>query len=116
MILPSGIISPATAITPKLDFDSKKVAEEIEKTEWQKGFTNLAQVFTKADEMSMVSGRKSAHTNIIVISDGKPSFEFTLKQEVQRVQAKGVNVVMVETNQHLGKKEDSFVRSLASKP
>lgn len=117
MVLPDGIVSPAMPITKTLSFNTKEVAAEIEKTEWQKGFTNMAQLFTKADEMFFSGGgRKKAHSNIIVISDGKPSFIFSLKQEVERIKSKGTNIVMVETNGNLQKTEDSLMRSLASSP
>jgi uncharacterized protein YegL len=117
MVLPDGVISPAMPITKTLSFNVKEVAAEIEKTEWQKGFTNMAQLFTKADEMFFSGGgRKKAHSNIIAITDGKPSFIFSLKQEVERIKAKGTNIVMVETNKNLHNTEESLMRSLASSP
>jgi len=92
-VLKGDIISPATAIS-QLSFETEKVAEAIEKTVWQKGFTNLAQVFPKADEMSQL-GRKHAPTTILVLTDGKPSFEYSLMQEVNNIKAKGVKIFLI---------------------
>lgn len=117
MVQPDGIVSPAIAITKKLSFNAKEVAEEIDKVKWEKGFTNMAQAFTKADEMFFSGGgRKTAHSNMIVITDGMPSFIFSLKQEVSRIKSKGTNIVMVETNGNLHNTEESLMRSLASSP
>jgi len=113
-ILKDNIISPATAIA-QLTLDSGKVAKAIEATEWQKGFTNLAQVFAKADEMSQL-GRKHAPTTILVLTDGKPSFEYSLAQEVENIKAKGVKIIMIELNPTLTGPDKSLIRHLASSP
>merc|ERR1719265_2372542 len=114
-ILKDGIISPAKDIAG-LDFDIKKVAGIIEKSEWQYGFTNMAQVFSKAEEMSMNGGRKKKPTTILVITDGKPSFVYSLEQEVEKIKAKGVKIIMVELNPTLSNPEKSIIKYLASTP
>jgi len=113
-VLKDNIISPAEAIA-QLTLDSSKVADAIKATEWQKGFTNLAQVFTKADEMSQL-GRKHAPTTILVLTDGKPSFEYSLMQEVNNIKAKGVKIIMIELNPTLTSADKSLVMKLASDP
>merc|ERR1719217_471254 len=113
-ILENDVISPALAVE-QLTFDIDKVATAIEATTWQRGFTNMAQVFPKADAMSML-GRKKAPTTILIITDGKPSFVYTLKQEADKIKAMGKKIIIIELNPTLNKIEDSVVKSLVSEP
>merc|ERR1719420_1325458 len=75
----------------------KKVIGDIEKLVWEKGFTNLAQVFAVADSMFM-SGRKKAYSQIVMISDGKPSFKFSTMNEAKKIRSKGVNLFFINVN------------------
>jgi hypothetical protein len=113
-VLENDIISPALAVE-QLTFDPEKVAKAIEGTTWQRGFTNMAQVFPKADAMSML-GRKKAPTTILIITDGKPSFVYSLKQEADKMKAMGKKIIIIELNPTLNKIEDSMVKSLVSEP
>lgn len=108
------IISPSIPIE-QLTFDIDKVAGAIEKTVWQKGFTNMAQVFAKAEQMSMM-GRKQAPTTILILTDGKPSFIYSLKQEAKKVRDAGKKIIIVETNPTLNTPDKSLVKELVSEP
>jgi len=114
-ILKGGIISSAIDVQG-LTFDVEKAATAIEGSEWKYGFTNMAQVFAAADTMSMNGGRKKKPTTILVISDGKPSFVYSLAQEADRIKAKGVRIIMVELNPTLSHPDKSIIKHLASKP
>jgi hypothetical protein len=114
-ILKNDIISPAIGVE-QLTFDIEKAAKTIEGTEWKYGFTNMAQVFAKAEEMSMNGGRKKKPSTILVLTDGKPSFVYSLAQEVDKIKAKGVKIIMVELNPTLSNPDKSIIRHLASTP
>ena len=58
--------------------------------EQKKGFTNMAQVFALAETMYTSSGRKGAQSALLVITDGKPSFQFQTNDIVQQLDDKGV--------------------------
>lgn len=99
-------------LTAELD----KVKGKIEATTWEKGFTNLAQVFTEADEMTM-RGRKKAYTQLVIISDGKPSFLFSTKNEAQKLKSKGVNVFFVNINSSPNKNDVEYLhKEIVSQP
>lgn len=115
MILKDRTISAAKLIQG-LDSDTEKVAEQIEKTVWEKGFTNLAQAFATAETISMNTGRSDVPTTMMVISDGKPSFKFETWQKAKEAKAKGMRIVMVILNDSLGKEDRKFMKELASGP
>merc|ERR1719387_1466192 len=76
----------------------------------------MAQVFAKAEAMGMNGGRKKKPTTILVISDGKPSFVYSLGQEADRIKAKGTRIIMVELNPTLSHPDKSIIKHLASEP
>merc|ERR1719324_906585 len=95
------LVSGAKKIA-SLNGDLKKVEEKIKATVWEKGFTNLAQVFAMADTMFM-SGRKKSYSQLIIISDGKPSFKFSTMNEAKKLRDKNVNIFFINAGP---KKED----------
>jgi hypothetical protein len=114
-LLKDDIISPALDIA-QLSFDIEKVAKTIEGSEWQYGFTNMAQVFPMAEQMSMNGGRKKKPSTILIFTDGKPSFVYSLEQEVNKVKEKGVRVIIVELNPTLSHPDKSIIKFLATAP
>ena len=56
----------------------------------KKGFTNMAQAFALAETMYTAAGRKCAQSALLVITDGKPSFQFQTNELVQQLDDKGV--------------------------
>lgn len=96
--------------------DKKKVISKIEATQWEKGFTNLAQVFATAEAMQM-NGRKKAYTQIVIISDGKPSFKFSTKNEAQKLKDKGVNIFFININAAPNPKDETYLKNeIVSQP
>merc|ERR1719262_724055 len=72
---PDGTITQAINVID-LTTDVAAVKSAIEPLTWQKGFTNLAQAFALADKMLTEGGRQSAQSAVLVLWDGKPSFQF----------------------------------------
>lgn len=94
----------------------KEVSQKVMATQWEKGFTNLAQVFAAAETMQM-SGRKKAYTQLVIISDGKPSFKFSTKNEAQKLKDKGVNIFFININSSPNPKDVEYVKSeIVSQP
>lgn len=96
--------------------DFKKVTGKIDATTWEKGFTNLAQVFATAETMQM-NGRKKAYTQVVIMSDGKPSFKFSTKNEAQKLKDKGVNIFFININSGPNPKDEKFLKKeIVSQP
>jgi len=111
----SGIVGPADIIKP-VDPENEKTVEAIEKLEWRKGFTNMAQAFTAAETAFLNGGRQHAQSILVVISDGKPSFNFQTANEVAKARRKGVKVVMVVVKEFLKDEQKELMKSWSSVP
>merc|ERR1719453_2852798 len=71
----------------------------------KKGFTNMAQAFALAETMYTSSGRKGAQSALLIITDGKPSFQFQTNELVEQLDDKGVQrffVVVTEDEKAVG--------------
>jgi hypothetical protein len=90
IIMPDGVtVSPAMNVhTISADLNSVKGA--VEGMVQKKGFTNMAQAFALAETMYTAAGRKGAQSALLVITDGKPSFQFQTNELVQQLDDKGV--------------------------
>merc|ERR1719386_70119 len=80
----------------------------------KKGFTNMAQAFALAETMYTAAGRKGSQSALLVISDGKPSFQFQTNELVQQLDDKGVQrfFVVVSDNE----KSVDLMKNYASAP
>jgi len=86
-------IKPAINLQP-LTFDLEEVGTKIKETEWQRGFTNMAQAFTTADTILGQGGRAEAQSAVMVISDGKFSFKYQTAEKAQELKDKNVQIYM----------------------
>jgi hypothetical protein len=59
-----------------LTSDIEAVKDAILGTQWQRGFTNMAQAFTLAGTMLQQGGRGEAQSAVLVLTDGKYSMAF----------------------------------------
>jgi hypothetical protein len=90
IIMPDGVtVSPAMNVQPLVN-DLDTVKTQIEGMEQKKGFTNMAQAFALAETMYTSSGRKNSQSALLVITDGKPSFQFQTNELVEQLDDKGV--------------------------
>merc|ERR1719454_1768415 len=90
IIMPDGVtVSPAMNVhTISADLNSVKGA--MEGMVQKKGFTNMAQAFALAETMYTAAGRKGSQSALLVITDGKPSFQFQTNELVTQLDDKGV--------------------------
>merc|ERR1719440_1463945 len=73
-----------------LNSDLSLAKAAIENSAQKKGFTNMAQAFALAETMYTAAGRKNSQSALLVITDGKPSFQFQTNELVQQLDDKGV--------------------------
>lgn len=114
IIMEDGVtVSPAMNVHT-LTHDLSSVKTAIEGMVQKKGFTNMAQAFALAETMYTAAGRKGAQPALLVITDGKPSFQFQTQELVEQLDDKGVQrfFVVVSTNQ----KSVELMKTYASAP
>jgi hypothetical protein len=90
IIMEDGVtVSPAMNVHA-LTANMGDVKGAIEGMVQKKGFTNMAQAFALAETMYTSAGRKDAQSALLVITDGKPSFQFQTNELVEQLDDKGV--------------------------
>merc|ERR1719235_35385 len=97
-----------------LTSDLGAIKGAIEGMVQKKGFTNMAQAFALAETMYTSAGRKGAQPALLVITDGKPSFQFQTNELVEQLDDKGVQrffVVVTESD-----KSVDLMKKWASSP
>jgi len=114
IIMEDGVtVSPAMNVHA-LTADLAAIKSSIEGMVQKKGFTNMAQAFALAETMYTSAGRKSAQSALLVITDGKPSFQFQTNELVEQLDDKGVQrffVVVSDNN-----KDVNLMKKWASAP
>merc|ERR1719198_1330000 len=114
IIMPDGVtVSPAMNVH-SLSADLGSVKSAVEGMVQKKGFTNMAQAFALAETMYTAAGRKGSQSALLVITDGKPSFQFQTKELVTQLDDKGVQrfFVVVSDNE----KSVDTIKAYASAP
>lgn len=97
-VMADGSVAPALTVQG-LTGDMALVKEKIEALEWQKGFTNMAQAFLLADTLLSAGGRPEAQSAVLVISDGKYSFQFQTAQQVEKMKDAGIYIFMAPVSE-----------------
>jgi len=91
------IVSPAIN-KQSLTADMVKVNAAVDALPFKKGFTNMAQAFSMAEDMFIKGSRKSAQQSVMLITDGKPSFAFMTNELVEQLDDKGIMRYFVVVN------------------
>jgi len=107
-------IADALEILP-LTNDMAEVKKKIEALTFQKGFTNMAQAFGKAEKMFMLRGRRDAMSAVMTLTDGKPSFLFQTHEKVQQLKDKHVQLFFAPVVEFKGD-EFKLMKKWASQP
>ena len=114
IIMEDGVtVSPAMNVQP-LTTDMSTVKTAVEGMVQKKGFTNMAQAFALAETMYTSTGRKGAQSAILVITDGKPSFQFQTNELVEQLDDKGVARFFVVVGE--SEKDLNLMKKWASAP
>merc|ERR550514_322801 len=112
--LETNIISDANVITDNLEGDMESVTGKIEEMIIHKGFTNMAQAFTKSKDV-LTYARKKAQSTVLILSDGRPSFKFQTGFAMKALRKSArLMIVQVQAN----RKQDiaELLKSYASEP
>jgi hypothetical protein len=91
------IVSPAIN-KQSLTSDMTKVNKAVDDLPFKKGFTNMAQAFSMAEDMFIKGSRKSAQQSVMLITDGKPSFAFMTNEMVEQLDDKNIMRYFVVVN------------------
>jgi len=117
IILEDGkTVSPARNLQ-KLTSDLSAVENAVSNAPFKKGFTNMAQAFSMAEDMFIKGARKSAQQSVMLITDGKPSFAFMTNEMVEQLDDKGIMRYFVCVNEQ-GPNSDAMkqMKMWASQP
>jgi len=106
-------VSPAMNVHT-ISSDLTSVKNSLEGMVQKKGFTNMAQAFALAETVYTSSGRKGSQSALLIITDGKPSFQFQTNELVQQLDDKGVQRFFVVVTED--KKAVDVMKTYASAP
>jgi len=114
-ILEDGSIAKAEIVHPLSPVDNAALDAAIDKMTWQRGFSNFAQAFSAANVAFLNGGRKRAHSMMLIVTDGKPSFHFQTEQAIKKLKGSGVQVVVNQIS--LTEGQDAVVmKEMATQP
>lgn len=109
-------VSPARSIHG-LTFEHADVLESVKSMKWKKGFTNMAQAFSLAEDMLIKRSRRDAQHSVLVITDGKPSFAFMTQEMVEQLDDKAImRYFFVVSGDGPESDTMSLIKSWASQP
>ena len=98
-----------------LTSDMDKVKMAVESMSFLKGFTNMAQAFTKAEKLFLLDGRKMAQSAVLTLTDGKPSFLFQTAEKVMQLKDKHTKLFFAPVTEFKGE-ELKLMQQWASRP
>jgi hypothetical protein len=112
--LETNIVSDAKVITDNLEGDMESVAKKIEGMIIHKGFTNMAQAFTKSKDV-LTYARKDAQSTVLIISDGRPSFKFQTGFAVKSIR-KSARLMIVQVQANRKQEIAELLKGYVSEP
>lgn len=117
VIMPDGkSVSPAIIRQP-LTFDMAAVKTAVADLPFKKGFTNMAQAFASAETAFTQGSRRGSQSAVLVVSDGKPSFNFMTSQMVEQLDDKAVTrYFLVVSEESMDSDAMKVIKSWASQP
>jgi hypothetical protein len=117
VIMPDGkTVSPAILSTP-LTFDMTHVMDTVKNLPFKKGFTNMAQAFATAETAFIQGSRRGSHSAVMVITDGKPSFNFMTTEMVEQLDDKAITRYFFLINEEdLSSASNKLMKAWASQP
>jgi hypothetical protein len=117
VIMPDGkSVSPAILSQP-LTTDMSKIEETVKALPFKKGFTNMAQAFSSAETAFIQGSRRGSQSAVMVVTDGKPSFNFMTNEMVEQLEDKGIQRYFLLINsEDLSSASNRLMKSWASMP
>merc|ERR1719171_2753302 len=117
VIMPDGkSVSPAILSKP-LTFDMAAIEETVKGLPFKKGFTNMAQAFSAAETAFIQGSRRGSHSAVMVVTDGKPSFNFMTNEMVEQLDDKAIQRYFLLINEEdLSSASNRLMKQWASQP
>jgi len=95
----NGTVAAALEVV-SITSDLESVATAIEGLQWQRGFTNMMQALSAADNM-FAEGRDDAQSAVMVISDGKWTNAYRTTMKATAMKDKGIQIFMAPITEHM---------------
>jgi len=109
-------VSPAI-LAQQLTFEMADVIAAVDGLEFKKGFTNMAQGLQAAENAFTLGSRRGAASAVMVITDGKPSFNFQTTEMVEQLDDKGITRYFLLVNEDDLKSDSNVIMTQwASQP
>jgi len=117
VIMPDGkSVSPAILSSP-LTFDMEAIMTTVKGLPFKKGFTNMAQAFSAAETAFIQGSRRGSQSAVMVVTDGKPSFNFMTNEMVEQLDDKAIQRYFLLVNEEdLGSASNKLMKAWASQP
>jgi hypothetical protein len=117
VIMPDGkTVSPAILSIP-LTHDMEAVETTVKGLPFKKGFTNMAQAFSMAETAFIQGSRRGSHSAVMVVTDGKPSFNFMTNEMVEQLDDKAITRYFLLINEDdLSSASNKLMKQWASQP
>jgi hypothetical protein len=117
IIMPDGkSVSPAILSQP-LTFDMEAVTTAVKDLPFKQGFTNMAQAFSAAETAFIQGSRRGSQSAVMMITDGKPSFNFMTTEMVEQLDDKGIQrYFLVVSEASLNDSPYKMMKEWASQP
>jgi hypothetical protein len=117
VIMPDGkSVSPAILSSP-LTFDMEAVMTTVKGLPFKKGFTNMAQAFSAAETAFIQGSRRGSQSAVMVVTDGKPSFNFMTNEMVEQLDDKAIQRYFLLVNEEdLSSASNKLMKAWASQP
>jgi hypothetical protein len=117
VIMPDGkSVSPAILSVP-LTFDMEAVMTGVKNLPFKKGFTNMAQAFAAAETALIQGSRRGSQSAVMVVTDGKPSFNFMTNEMVEQLDDKAIQRYFLLVNEEsLSSASNRLMKNWASQP
>jgi len=117
VIMPDGkSVSPAILSQP-LTFEMETVMTAVKGLPFKKGFTNMAQAFSSAETAFIQGSRRGSQSAVMVVTDGKPSFNFMTNEMVEQLDDKAIQRYFLLVNEEdLSSASNKLMKAWASQP
>ena len=114
---PATTAKPPAILSQPLTFDMAAVESAVSDLPFKKGFTNMAQAFSTAQVAFIQGSRRGAQSTVMVVTDGKPSFNFMTTQMVEQLDDKGIQrYFLVVSEEALDDAPYKMMKEWASQP
>jgi uncharacterized protein YegL len=92
--------------------DPATLAKDLSKIQFQRGITDMAAGLSLA-KTALLEGRKDAQSVVVVLTDGKPSFQFATRNAASAIRDSGARLVIAPI---MTFGDPAFMEELASDP